>query len=51
MLTLNADHHSLMSRMHRPEPKRPPDTQDKRWVIPIEQTDLEAWLHASVDDA
>lgn len=30
MLTINADHHPLMSRMHKPDPKLPPDQQDKR---------------------
>ena len=28
MLTLNADHHPLMSRMHKPDPKLGPDQQD-----------------------
>lgn len=30
MLTLNADNHPLMNRMHKPDPKLPPDQQDKR---------------------
>ena len=30
MLTLNADAHPLMSRMHKPDPKLGPDQQDKR---------------------
>jgi putative SOS response-associated peptidase YedK len=46
MLTINADTHPLMSRMHRPDPKRSPDMQDKRSVVPIEQADADAWLHA-----
>lgn len=25
MLTLNANHHPIMSRMHKPDPKCPPD--------------------------
>lgn len=40
-----------MSRMHRPDPKLPPDRQDKRSVIAIEQGDVDAWLHGSIDDA
>ena len=34
MLTLNADEHALMRRMHKPVPKAGPDAQDKRSVIP-----------------
>ena len=44
MLTLNADHHPLMSRMHKPDPKLPPDQQDKRSVIAIEKGDVDRWL-------
>jgi putative SOS response-associated peptidase YedK len=44
MLTINADAHPLMSRMHRPDPKRPPDMQDKRSVVPIEQAAVDTWL-------
>lgn len=51
MLTINADDHPLMRRMHRPNPKRPPNQQDKRSVIPIERRDVERWLAGSVGDA
>lgn len=51
MLTINADHHPLMSRMHRPNPERPPDQQDKRSVISIELANVEAWLCGSTEDA
>lgn len=51
MLTLNADTHPLMRRMHKPKPNLPPDAQDKRSVIPIELDDVEPWLHGSLDDA
>ena len=44
MLTLNADAHPLMRRMHRPDPKRPPDLQDKRSVVPIAPEDVDTWL-------
>jgi putative SOS response-associated peptidase YedK len=44
MLTLNADAHPLMRRMHKPDPKRPPAQQDKRSVVPIEPEDVDAWL-------
>lgn len=48
MLTVNADSHPLMSRMHKPDPKLPADQQDKRSVVAIEQGDVERWLRGSV---
>lgn len=51
MLTLNADAHPLMRRMHKPDPKLGPDQQDKRSVIPIESTDVEQWLLGSTEEA
>ncbi|APW37139.1 DUF159 family protein [Rhodoferax koreense] len=51
MLTLNADHHPLMRRMHKPDPKLGPDQQDKRSVIPIEAGDIDTWLAGTVDEA
>lgn len=51
MLTINADHHPLMSRMHKPDPKLAPDQQDKRSVIPIELEDVDTWLAGSSTEA
>ncbi len=51
MLTINADAHPLMSRMHRPDPKRPPHLQDKRSVVPIALVDVDTWLFAPVVEA
>ena len=51
MLTLNADHHPLMNRMHRPDPMRPPNMQDKRSVVPITPEDVDAWLTAPPEQA
>lgn len=51
MLTINADAHPLMSRMHKPDPKRPADQQDKRSVIPIEMHDVDQWLAGTVQEA
>lgn len=51
MLTLNADNHPLMRRMHKPDPTLPPEAQDKRSVIPIEQEDVDLWLHGERDEA
>ena len=49
LLTINADAHPLMNRMHRPDPKRPPHLQDKRSVIPIEWGDVGLWLSGSLE--
>jgi putative SOS response-associated peptidase YedK len=51
MLTINADTHPLMSRMHKPDPKLPPDQQDKRSVIAIEAEDAGQWLEGTVVEA
>ncbi|MGJ7555928.1 SOS response-associated peptidase [Variovorax sp. RB3P1] len=51
MLTLNADEHPLMNRMHKPDPKLPSDKQDKRSVIPIELGDVDLWLAGTIDEA
>lgn len=51
MLTVNADEHPIMARMHKPDPKLPPDQQDKRSVVAIEHCDIEQWLLGSEPDA
>ena len=51
MLTLNADTHPLMNRMHKPDPKRPLSMQDKRSVVPIELEEVDTWLTAPVAQA
>jgi len=51
MLTLNADRHPLMSRMHRPDPKRPPHMQDKRSLVLIPLEEVDQWLFAPVAEA
>ncbi len=51
MLTINADNHPLMSRMHKPDPKLAANQQDKRSVVAIELADVDAWLSGSVDEA
>lgn len=51
MLTVNADHHPLMRRMHRPDPRLPPDRQDKRSVVAIEPEDVDRWLYAPAAEA
>lgn len=51
MLTLNADAHPLMRRMHKPDPRYGPNEQDKRSVVPIERKDVDQWLVGDLDDA
>ena len=51
MLTINADNHPLMNRMHRPDPKRPPEMQDKRSVVPIALNAVDAWLNGTLEEA
>ena len=51
MLTLNADAHPLMNRMHKPDPKLGSAEQDKRSVVVIEPSDWDVWLRAPVDEA
>lgn len=51
MLTLNCDGHPLLARMHKPDPKRPADRQDKRCIVPIEAKDWETWLLGSATSA
>lgn len=51
MLTVNADAHPLMSRMHKPDPKLPADQQDKRSVIPLAPEDYDQWLAGTLADA
>ena len=51
MLTINADAHPLMSRMHKPDPRRGPTEQDKRSVVAIEPVDFEQWLAGTIEQA
>lgn len=51
MLTINADEHPLMSRMHKPDPRFPSNQQDKRSVVSIELGDVEKWLTGSIEEA
>ena len=51
MLTINADQHPLMRRMHKTNPKRPADAQDKRSVVPIERDSVDQWLTGTQKEA
>lgn len=50
MLTVNADAHPIMRRMHKPDPKLGPGEQDKRSVISIEKMDVDRWLQGQPDE-
>ena len=47
MLTINADEHPLMRRMHKPDPKASADHPDKRSVIPLDPSDFDRWLEGT----
>ena len=51
MLTVNADDHPLLRRMHRPDPRLPADRQDTRCLVSIEAADVDRWLCAPIDEA
>jgi len=51
MLTRNCDAHPLLNRLHKPDPKLPPDQQDKRAVVHIDPANWEQWLFGSERDA
>jgi putative SOS response-associated peptidase YedK len=51
VLTVNADAHPLMRRMHRPDPKFGPDEQDKRSVVAVELADVDQWLYGTAQEA
>jgi putative SOS response-associated peptidase YedK len=51
MITQNCDAHPLLRLMHRPDPKLPPDAQDKRAVVPIESEHWDQWLHGPQEQA
>lgn len=50
MLTVNADAHPVMNRMHKFDPTRPPGNQDKRSVVAIELGDAEQWLLGDMNE-
>jgi putative SOS response-associated peptidase YedK len=47
MLTINADAHPLLRRMHKPDPALPSDGQDKRSVVVLRPEDEATWLRGS----
>ena len=51
MLTINADEHPIFKDLHRPDPKRAPDQQDKRMVVILPRGLYTAWLDAPVEQS
>ncbi len=51
MLTVNADAHPLMNRIHKPDPKQARDKQDKRSLVLLEPQDFDWWLAGTVAEA
>ena len=49
MLTINADTHPIFRELHRPDPKRPPEMQDKRMVVILNEDAYEGWLDAPLE--
>jgi putative SOS response-associated peptidase YedK len=49
MLTVNADDHPMFKLMHKPDPTRPLNQQDKRMVVILPGGLYEAWLDAPVE--
>ena len=50
-MRLNADDHDLMKHMHRPDPKRVPEMQDKRMVVILPEGLYDAWLDAPASES
>jgi putative SOS response-associated peptidase YedK len=44
MITCNCDGHPLLGRLHKPDPKLPPEAQDKRAVVHIAPEHWHDWL-------
>ena len=51
MLTINADSHAIFNELHRPDPRRPPDKQDKRMVVILPEAAYAAWLNALTEQS
>ena len=51
MLTMNADAHPLMRRMHKPDPKLALHEQDKRSIIAIDPANWDTWLQGPHEGA
>jgi putative SOS response-associated peptidase YedK len=51
MLTINADRHPIFRHLHRPDPKLSPQSQDKRMVVVLNESDYGPWLGATAQQS
>lgn len=51
MLTINADSHPMFNKLHKPDPKRPADQQDKRMPVILSEDAYGAWLDANPEQS
>ena len=51
VLTCNCDDHPMLVRLHKPDPKLPPDRQDKRSLVHVDASDWDQWLSGTADEA
>ena len=51
MMTQNCDQAPVFNLMHRRDPKRPDNMQDKRMVVPLEKCEWDTWLHGTLNEA
>lgn len=51
LLTMNADSPPLFNRMHKPDPKLPPDQQYRRMVAVLEPALWDVWLESPLEVA
>lgn len=51
MITRNCDDHPMLARLHKPDPKLPPDQQDKRSLVHIDPIDWAQWLDGCEEEA
>lgn len=51
MLTVNADDHHIFKHLHRSNPKRSADKQNKRMVVILKSEDYDGWLDAKLENA
>lgn len=50
-ITVNCDDHPMLNRLHKPDPERAPDDQDKRSLVHIDRADWDAWLRGDEEQA
>ena len=51
MITQNCDSHPLLNKFHKPDPKLRSEAQDKRAVVPVEESAWDQWLHGNLEQA